>query len=103
MLLNLLDNAYTLYTEALEDISEHGAVIQQFDDNKNLREKISPHYTIYLDMHKEIVKCLSNMYLTPISRKLLDDNLDAVSKDNPITKMINSLKDIEKKELKKYK
>ena len=97
LLLQLLDNAYTIYSNALDVISEEGAVIQQFDDNRNLKSTISPHYRIYLDMHKEIAKCLSNMYLTPQSRKLIDDNLDAASKDNPITKMINSLKEIDKK------
>ena len=101
LLLQLLDNAFTIYSNALDVINEEGAVIQQFDDNRNLKSTISPQYRIYLDMHKEITKMLASMYLTPQSRNLISDNLDAASKDNPITKMINSLKEVDKKEIKK--
>lgn len=93
LLLALLDNALTLYTSSMKKVKKEGAVTTYLDMNGSERERINPQYTVALELSKEILKQLNQLYLTPASRQLLKavPNKD----DDPFTKLVEEMNEMD--------
>ena len=92
LLLTLLENAYSQYLTAIENVKQQGAVIEFLDTNENTRQRINPHYTVSLELSKEILKYLNMLYATPASRQLLKELANKQDDNDPFNKLVTTMK-----------
>ena len=98
VLFSMLQNTYSQYLEAVEQVEMSGLIIEYLDDNQNMRKKPNPYYSISIELSKEIFKYLNALYLTPVSRKMLEDALNRKEEDDPLTTLEKSMTKMDKKE-----
>ena len=92
LLLTLLENAYSQYLTAIENVKEVGAVITIIDTNENERQRINPWYTVSLELSKEILKMLNQLYATPASRMLIKELANKQDDNDPFNKLVTTMK-----------
>jgi P27 family predicted phage terminase small subunit len=96
LLFSMLQNTYSQYLEAVEKIEIDGLIIEYLDDNQNLRKKPNPYYSVAIELSKEIFKYLNALYMTPVSRKLLEDAKNKKDEDDPLTLLTKQMSGMDK-------
>ena len=67
--LMLLENTYAQYVIAVRDVKANGQTIATTDFKGNPKTIINPAFRNLMELQKELVKLIQELYLTPKSRK----------------------------------
>lgn len=93
--LMLLEVTYTNWLQAVKEVKLSGQTITYIDFNKNKKKVINPSFKIQLDLQKQLVNLIEQLYLTPKSRKTRKESVG--TEKNPLMEMLKDISKIEKR------